>query len=87
MNKVRASTRDAHSPEVISAKSNFSENESYRLCVPVTDRKTLKLSNKDNPSRLRPVVIISNSHFVRARCCERHVRFRSREDVMNVMKL
>jgi len=61
MNKAHANTRDAHSPEVISPKSNFSENESYRLCVPVTNRKTLKLSNKDNPSRLRAVVIISTS--------------------------
>jgi len=67
MNKAHASTRDAHSPEVISPKSNFFENESYRLCVPVTNRKTLKLSNKDNPSRLRAVVIISNFHFVRSR--------------------
>lgn len=57
------------------------------LCVPVTNRKTLKLSNKDNPSRLRPVVIISNSRFVRARRCERHIRFSlSREDVMKLQE-
>lgn len=48
-----------------------------RLCVAVTNRKTLKLSNKDNPSRLRAMAIISNSHFVQARRCERHIRSRS----------